>query len=58
MTSKEEFIKNLMKGIDAQMRLKEWQRKKRIEQMRHDESDIASIFARRHNRLVKNWGAY
>lgn len=56
--TKEEFCKNLIKGIDAQMRKKEWQRKKRIEQIRREESDLSSVFARRHNRLVKNWGAY
>ena len=56
--TKEQFCERLQKAILARFRQKEFQKKKRIEQKRREEDDISSVFARRHNRLVKNWGAY
>ena len=51
MTSKEEFVKNLMKGIDARFRLKEFQRKKRIEQQRQQENDYLYFKISSFNRI-------
>jgi len=56
MTSKEEFVKNLMKGIDARFRLKEWQRKKRIEQRKQQESDYLCFTISSINRIKQYSG--